>query len=68
MEIWPDFTLEETGYAELNRLFEIVNQMSGKTSILIDSDDLVKKTEATIKAYCNAVGIPFIQEALKWKS
>ncbi|NET01943.1 MAG: sulfotransferase family protein [Sphaerospermopsis sp. SIO1G1] len=67
-EIWPDFTLEETGYVELNRLFEIVNKMSGKISILIDSDDLVQKPEATIKAYCNAVGIPFIQEALKWKS
>ncbi|NEO70120.1 sulfotransferase family protein [Moorena sp. SIO3H5] len=64
---WPDFTLEETGYAELNKLFETVKEMDGKVPILIDSDDLIQKPEATVKAYCEAVGIPFIKEALAWK-
>ncbi|MGD1803981.1 hypothetical protein ACP6PL_00865 [Dapis sp. BLCC M126] len=63
----PDFTLKETGYGGLYELFQIVRDISGKVPILIDSDDLLKKPEATIKAYCNAVGIPFIKEALEWK-
>lgn len=64
---WPDFTLEETGFAELDKIFERVKEMTGKVPILIDSDDLVQKPKATVKAYCQAVGIPFIEEALEWK-
>jgi hypothetical protein len=65
---WPDFTLEEAGYAELYTLFQRVRENSGSVPILIDSDDLLQKPAATVKAYCNAVGIPFIQEALSWNS
>ncbi|MDJ1183389.1 hypothetical protein [Roseofilum casamattae] len=64
---WPDFTLEEAGYAELYNVFERVRQMSGKTPVVIDSDDLVQNPELTVKAYCNAVGIPFIKESLEWE-
>lgn len=64
---WPDFTLEETGYAELNRIFETVKEIAGKVPAFIDSDDLVQKPEATVKAYCQAVDIPFVKDSLKWK-
>ena len=64
---WPDFTLEECGYAELYKLFEMAKEFSGKIPVVIDSDDLVQKPEATVKAYCDAVGIPFIKEALEWE-
>lgn len=64
---WSDFTLEETGYAQLDRLFEMAKDISGQVPIVIDSDDLVHKPQATIKAYCKALGIPFIEKALEWK-
>jgi len=64
---WPDFTLEETGYAQLYKLFAMTKEFSGKIPVVIESDDLVQKPEATIKAYCDAVGIPFIKEALEWE-
>ncbi len=64
---WSDFTLEETGYAELYKLFEMAKEFSGKIPVVIDSDDLVQKPEATVKAYCDAVSIPFIKEALEWE-
>lgn len=67
-DLWPDFTLEETGYAELYNLFEIAKKISGKVPVVIDSDDLVQKPEATVKAYCDAVNIPFIKEALEWEA
>ncbi|MEO1430355.1 MAG: sulfotransferase family protein [Cyanobacteria bacterium J06633_8] len=66
--IWPDFTLEEAGYAELYQIFQKAQEISEKLPIVIDSDDLVQKPEATVKAYCHAVGIPFIKEALEWES
>ena len=65
---WSDFTLEETGYGELYKLFEMVEEISGKVPVIIDSDDLVQKPEATVRAYCEAVDIPFIKEALEWKA
>lgn len=66
--LWPDFTLEETGYEPLYRYFMMAGDISGKTPILIDSDDLLEQPDATIKAYCDAVGIPFIPEALSWEA
>ncbi|NEO01358.1 MAG: sulfotransferase family protein, partial [Moorea sp. SIO3I7] len=30
---WPDLTLEETGYAEIDKLFETVKEMNGKVPI-----------------------------------
>lgn len=65
--IWPDFQLHEAGYAELYQLFEQVKTVLGKTPPVIDSDDLIQKPEATVKSYCQAVGIPFIPQSLTWE-
>ena len=63
----PDFTLQEAGYAELYQLFEFVKGTEGETPVVIDADDLVRSPEATIRAYCETVGIAFLPEALSWK-
>ncbi|NET56701.1 MAG: sulfotransferase family protein [Symploca sp. SIO2E6] len=65
--IWPDFILSEAGYAELYQLFAATTAYLGKVPPLIDSDDLLRKPEATVQAYCDAVGIPFMPQALTWK-
>jgi len=44
-----------------------VKEINDKTPVVIDSDDLIQHPQATIKAYCDAVGISFIPEALTWK-
>ncbi|MGD1700303.1 hypothetical protein [Dapis sp. BLCC M229] len=66
-DVWSDFTLEEAGYTELYKLFERVMEINDKVPVVINSDDLIRNPEATVKAYCNAVGIPFIPQALYWK-
>ena len=48
---WPDFTLEETGYKQLHRLFS----------------DLIGNPEGTVAAYCEKLGVPFMLEALSWE-
>ena len=63
---WPDFQFNEAGYAELYKLFKAIKAFWGKVPPLIDSDDLVQKPEATVKAYCEAVNIPFMPQALTW--
>ena len=63
----PDFVLKEIGYIEQRELFEIVWRSSGKTPVVIDSDDLLENPFGMVEAYCNAVDIPFIEEALSWK-
>lgn len=64
---WPGFLVEETGYAEQHKLFELIKNAYG-TPPVIDADDLVDHPDATVRAYCEAVDIPFISEALSWES
>lgn len=64
----PDFTLQETGYEESFRLFELVRAMEGTAPAVIDADDLVENPEPAVRAYCEAVGIPFLRRSLNWKS
>ncbi len=65
---WPDFFLEEASYAEQYKVFKQVQEITGTVPVVIDADDLVTHPEATIKAYCEAVEIPFIAEAMQWES
>ena len=62
-----DFVLKEIGYIEQRELFDIVWRSSGKTPVVIDSDDLLENPFGMVEAYCNAVGIPFIERALSWE-
>lgn len=54
----------------LERLCEVqaaVRRAGGDASVVIDSDDLVRRPEATMAAYCAAVGLSFIARALTWE-
>jgi hypothetical protein len=53
----------------LERLCEVQAAVrdAGGDSVVIDSDDLVARPEATMAAYCAAVGLPFIPRALTWE-
>jgi hypothetical protein len=64
---WPDVQEEELGYAELAQMFDCVQAYQGTPPIVIDADDLVADPAATVRAYCDAVHIPFVPEALSWK-
>ena len=47
---------------DLNQL-----ERDGEAPPVIDSDDLLENPQAIVEAYCNAVGIPFIEAALSWE-
>ena len=64
---WPDCTWEEVGFESLHRLFGRVADRDGAAPPVIDADDLTSNPEGTVRAFCAAVGIEFIAEALSWE-
>lgn len=65
---WPDCTWEEVGFESLHHLFERVAERDGAAPPLIDADDLTSDPLGTTVAYCEAVGISFVDEALEWET
>ncbi len=63
---WPDCSFEEVGLEALARLFDRIAEREGKAPPVMSSDDLLGDPAATTRAYCAAVGIEFIPEALEW--
>ena len=64
---WPDFVLKEIGFVEQRHLFDRLSEQMGVAPPVIDSDDLLENPYGIVEVYCNAVGIPFIPEALSWE-
>lgn len=63
---WPDFHEKEVGFAEQRQLFDIISGLNGSPPPVIDSDDLLEDPERLVEMWCDAVGIPFVAEALSW--
>lgn len=63
----PELGRDEIGFARLYELFAAVQAATGATPVVIDSDDLLDRPAQTVRAYCEAVGIPFLPEALSWE-
>ena len=64
---WPDCSFGEVGLESLARLFDRIADLEGSAPPVMASDDLLADPAATTRAYCNAVGIEFIAEALEWE-
>lgn len=63
----PDLGRDEIGFARLHEIFTAVQDATGTTPVVINSDDLLDRPAETVRAYCSAVGIPFLQDALSWE-
>jgi sulfotransferase family protein len=65
--LYPGMNVNSIGLETLSRVQAAVRAAGGDASVVIDSDDLVARPEATMAAYCAAVGLPFIPRALTWE-
>jgi len=65
---WPDVEFEEVGFEALHLLFDRVAESTGAVPPVVHSDDLLRRPRETTEAYCKAVDIPFIEEALSWEA
>ncbi|MET7418868.1 hypothetical protein [Dactylosporangium sp. NPDC005555] len=64
--IKPDIAPHEVGVEYLHRIHQAVLDAGGEP-VVLDSDDLVDRPEATMRAYCEAVGLPFRADILRWQ-
>lgn len=65
--LWPEMRRDEVGLETMYELHAAVADVSGQQPIVIDSDDLVARPEATMASYCAAIDLRFIPEALSWE-
>lgn len=63
----PDFTFEEAGYAQLWRLYELATA-DGAAVPVIQAEDLLEDPEGTVRAYCAALGVDHVPDALSWQA
>ena len=65
---WPDFTDEEAGYDALAGAFDRACSIGrGSTPVVLDADELAADPERIVAAWCDAVGIDAMPEALTWE-
>ncbi len=64
--LYPGMNINGIGLETLCKVQAAVRDAGGDASVVIDSDDPVTRPEATMAAYCAAVGLPFIPKALTW--
>jgi len=64
---YRDMRIEDIGLEALYELHAVVHEAGGNRPVVIDSDDLVARPAATMAAYCAAVELPFIPQALTWE-
>lgn len=63
----PDMRIDHIGLEALHELHTAVRNAGGHRPVIVDSDDLLTQPEATMAAYCAAVELPFIPQALTWE-
>ena len=64
---WPDFHEGEVGFPEQRALFDLLTALNGTPPPVIDSDDMLENPREMVEKFCDAVGIPFIEDALTWE-
>ena len=64
---WPDLTEEEAGYGRLSEAFAVAKHLAGDSPPALEADDLARGPAAMVHAWCDAVGIPFLDHALRWQ-
>src|SRR5215207_1110938 len=66
-EMWPDFTLEETGYEDLYRLFRYAAD-AGEDVAVVDAMTFSENPTGVLAAYCEHLEVPFRSGSLTWES
>jgi hypothetical protein len=65
--LFPPMTINAIGMERLCEMQAAIGNAGGTPPVVIDSDDLVTRSGATMAAYCAAVGLPFNPRALTWE-
>lgn len=62
----PHVRQHQIGAAAMHEIFVAVRGLTGQVPVVIDAADLTAAPAALVRAYCDAVSIPFRPDALRW--
>ncbi|HSK98824.1 MAG TPA: sulfate adenylyltransferase [Rubrobacteraceae bacterium] len=65
--MWPDFTLEETGFESLYNLYRYASDVNGEDVVVVDAMSFSEDSAGVLAVYCEHLGIPFRADALSWQ-
>jgi hypothetical protein len=66
--MWPDFTLEETGFEQLYRLFRYATEVDPEDVVVVDAMTFSENPVGVLAAYCEHLEIPFQADSLSWQA
>ena len=66
--MWPDFTLEETGFEQIYNLFRYATEVNGEDVVVVDAMTFSENPAGVLTAYCEHLGVPFSPDSLSWES
>jgi hypothetical protein len=61
-----EVTLGDIGFTAQAELFDRITDKDGKAPAVIDSGDVTRDPERSLRALCNAIGLPFTARMLSW--
>ena len=64
--MWPDFTLEETGFEQIYNLFRYATE-AGEDPVVVDAMTFSENPASILATYCDRIGLPFRPDALSWQ-
>jgi hypothetical protein len=64
--LYPEVRVEEIGFTTLHELWTAIVAAGQQPPLVLDSDSLLARPEATVRAYCVHMGLPFRPETLTW--
>src|SRR5918999_2636287 len=67
-KMWPDFTLEETGFEQIYNLFRYATEVSGEDVVVVDAMSFSENPVGILAAYCEHLGVAFDPGSLSWES
>ncbi|MFC4271204.1 HAD family hydrolase [Sneathiella chungangensis] len=65
---WDRITTEDIGIRRQLEIFNALTQLTGKTPVVIEAEDILKKPEEMLAKLCAALGIDWCAEMLSWAS
>jgi hypothetical protein len=63
----PSAPAEKIGFESLHEIFSSVSELTGRSPVVVDAGDLMRRPAEVVAAYCARVGIPFLPDALSWQ-
>ena len=65
---WPDGKLEDFGFIQQHKIFNIISEKTGIACPVINSSSVLKDTESVLKKLCIKIDIPWDSKMLNWSS